>query len=65
MRRSIAIRLSIMVDGKIEALDTPTNLKQTFNASSMEDVFIGWLVKQPEESNVDYNIISHKYEITI
>lgn len=32
-------RLSIMVDGKIEALDTPTNLKQTFNASSMEDVF--------------------------
>lgn len=32
-------RLSIMVDGKIEALDTPANLKQTFRASSMEDVF--------------------------
>ncbi|GAB1360497.1 hypothetical protein MASR1M31_23110 [Porphyromonadaceae bacterium] len=32
-------RLSIMVDGKIEALDTPANLKQTFRTSSMEDVF--------------------------
>lgn len=32
-------RLSIMVDGKIEALDTPANLKQTFKATSMEDVF--------------------------
>ncbi|MEP7255356.1 MAG: ABC transporter ATP-binding protein [Ferruginibacter sp.] len=33
-------RVSIMVDGKIEALDTPTNLKTTFNASSMDDVFL-------------------------
>jgi ABC-2 type transport system ATP-binding protein len=32
-------RLSIMVDGKIEALDTPKNMKQTFNAQSMDDVF--------------------------
>jgi len=32
-------RLSIMVDGKIEALDTPKNLKQTFNAQSMDEVF--------------------------
>lgn len=32
-------RLSIMVDGKIEALDTPENLKKQFNLSSMEDVF--------------------------
>ncbi len=32
-------RISIMVDGKIEALDTPANLKQRFNASSMDDVF--------------------------
>ena len=33
-------RVSIMVDGKIEALDTPANLKINFNAASMDDVFI-------------------------
>jgi ABC-2 type transport system ATP-binding protein len=33
-------RVSIMVDGKIEALDTPTNLKKQFNASSMDEVFL-------------------------
>jgi len=33
-------RVSIMVDGVIEALDTPANLKKTFNASSMDDVFL-------------------------
>ncbi len=33
-------RVSIMVDGKIEALDTPTNLKSTFNAVSMDEVFL-------------------------
>ncbi len=32
-------RISIMVDGKIEALDTPANLKQRFNVRSMDDVF--------------------------
>lgn len=32
-------RVSIMVDGKIEALDTPARLKQQFKAASMEDVF--------------------------
>lgn len=32
-------RISIMVDGRIEALDTPVNLKKQFNASSMDDVF--------------------------
>lgn len=32
-------RVSIMVDGKIEALDSPARLKQQFNVSSMEDVF--------------------------
>ncbi len=26
-------RISIMVDGKIEALDTPANLKQSFHAA--------------------------------
>jgi ABC-2 type transport system ATP-binding protein len=33
-------RVSIMVDGKIEALDTPHRLKQTYNATSMDEVFL-------------------------
>lgn len=33
-------RVSIMVDGKIDALDTPKNLKETFNANSMDEVFL-------------------------
>ena len=33
-------RVSIMVDGRIDALDTPMALKQKFNAPSMEEVFI-------------------------
>ena len=32
-------RISLMVDGRIEALDTPTNLKKTHNAASMDEVF--------------------------
>jgi ABC-2 type transport system ATP-binding protein len=32
-------RVSIMVDGVIEALDSPKNLKKQFNVKSMEDVF--------------------------
>lgn len=32
-------RVSIMVDGKIEALDTPTNLKKQFDAKNMDEVF--------------------------
>ena len=32
-------RVSIMVDGKIEALDSPKNLKLQFNAKSMDEVF--------------------------
>ena len=33
-------RVSIMVDGKIEALDTPKKLKAQFNAANMNDVFL-------------------------
>jgi ABC-2 type transport system ATP-binding protein len=33
-------RVSIMVDGKIEALDTPAGLKKTFSANSMDEVFV-------------------------
>jgi ABC-2 type transport system ATP-binding protein len=32
-------RISIMVDGKIKALDTPHNLKANYNAGSMDEVF--------------------------
>ncbi len=32
-------RVSIMVDGRIEALDTPRNLKSQFQADNMDDVF--------------------------
>lgn len=33
-------RVSMMVDGQIEALDTPANLKQQFSGGSMTDVFL-------------------------
>lgn len=33
-------RVSIMADGKIEALDTPVNLKKSYGAESMEEVFL-------------------------
>ena len=33
-------RVSIMVDGKIEALDTPDNLKRQYEAADMYGVFL-------------------------
>ena len=33
-------RVSIMVDGRIEALDTPSQLKKTYEAASMDEVFL-------------------------
>ena len=33
-------RVSIMVDGRIDALDTPGGLKRTFDARNVEDVFV-------------------------
>lgn len=32
-------RITVMVDGKVEALDTPGNLKSRFQAASMDEVF--------------------------
>jgi ABC-2 type transport system ATP-binding protein len=32
-------RISIMVDGRIKALDTPANLRKQFSAASMDEVF--------------------------
>ncbi|HRQ51942.1 MAG TPA: ABC transporter ATP-binding protein, partial [Agriterribacter sp.] len=32
-------RITVMVDGKIEALDTPQNLKKQFAVNSIDDVF--------------------------
>lgn len=33
-------RISMMVDGRIAALDTPSKLKEKFNASTMHEVFV-------------------------
>jgi ABC-2 type transport system ATP-binding protein len=33
-------RVSIMVDGRIEALDTPKGLKKTYESASMDEVFL-------------------------
>ena len=33
-------RVSIMVDGRIDALDSPAELKRTYNAASMDEVFV-------------------------
>ena len=33
-------RISMMVDGRIAALDTPRNLKNKFNVKSMQEVFV-------------------------
>ncbi len=33
-------RVCIMVDGRIEALDTPKGLKKTYNSDSMDEVFL-------------------------
>ncbi|GHU60988.1 hypothetical protein FACS1894121_1830 [Bacteroidia bacterium] len=32
-------RVSIMVDGRIDALDTPANLRRQFQAANMDEVF--------------------------
>lgn len=46
-------RVSIMVDGKIEALDTPGELKRQFNVKSMEEVFIKLARKHNINSTID------------
>ena len=33
-------RISMMVDGKIAALDSPSNLKKSFNSENMHEVFV-------------------------
>jgi ABC-2 type transport system ATP-binding protein len=33
-------RISIMVDGEIRALDTPSGLKKTYKATTMDEVFL-------------------------
>ena len=39
-------RISIMVDGKIDAMGTPTELKRLYNAQNMDDVFVKLARKQ-------------------
>lgn len=43
-------RVSIMVDGRIEALDTPTMLKKTYMAQTMDEVFLK-LARKAKVSN--------------
>ena len=42
-------RISMMVDGKIAALDSPSNLKKQYNADTMDDVFY-YLARQAKRS---------------
>lgn len=44
-------RVSIMVDGRIDALDTPGGLKKTFNAGSMDEVFLKLARKAKRSDN--------------
>lgn len=44
-------RVSIMVDGKIEALDSPAALKRTFGAQTMYDVFLQLARKAKRSDN--------------
>jgi ABC-2 type transport system ATP-binding protein len=44
-------RVTIMVDGKIEALDTPDNLKQQFGGNSIDEVFYRLARKATREEN--------------
>lgn len=44
-------RVSIMVDGVIEALDSPAGLKTTYNAESMDEVFLKLARKAKRSDN--------------
>src|SRR6185503_1642575 len=44
-------RVSIMVDGRIDALDTPSRLKQQFRAHSMDEVFLKLARKASRSDN--------------
>lgn len=42
-------RVSIMIDGKIKILDTPKNLKRTYNAKDIQEIFFQ-LAKEAKRS---------------
>ncbi|WP_343703931.1 ABC transporter ATP-binding protein [Chitinophaga sp.] len=44
-------RISIMVDGRIKALDTPARLKEQYRADSMNEVFLQLARAKPAENN--------------
>jgi ABC-2 type transport system ATP-binding protein len=44
-------RVSIMVDGHVEALDTPRQLKTRFHTDSMEGVFLQLARKAKRQSD--------------
>jgi len=39
-------RVTIMVDGRIDALDTPAKLKESFGVAKVEDVFLKLVRKE-------------------
>lgn len=43
-------RVSIMSEGKIQALDTPENLKRKYNVNTMDEVFLK-IARQPDSNN--------------
>jgi ABC-2 type transport system ATP-binding protein len=45
-------RVSIMSEGKIEAMDTPSALKKKYNAKSMDDVFIK-IARKPDNQKMN------------
>ena len=45
-------RITVMVDGKIEALDTPGHLKQQYSADSIDDVFYQ-LARKAKSQTID------------
>jgi len=49
-------RVSIMVDGRIDALDTPGNLKNKYQVQNMNDVFIK--VARPDFFSQQYTVSS-------
>ena len=51
-------RISMMVDGKIEALDTPQRLKERFHAQDMDEVF-RQLARKADGSSYEANCATH------
>ena len=47
-------RISIMDEGRIEAIDTPANLKKQFSAETIDEVFVKIARKLPDQMNSNH-----------